>query len=66
MTLTRQMREPRKAKPIQAAGAWYYVNPRSIDVFVQSKNGATPSCQLTHRQLRQALAIMQTARRRKR
>jgi len=42
------MREPRKARPIEAEKAWYYVNPSTIDIFTQSKNGDTEL--LTHAQ----------------
>ncbi len=59
MRMPKKMREPRKARRHgSTAEAWYYVNPKSIDVFCQSNTGCTPSCRLTRHQFEQALKIM--------
>jgi hypothetical protein len=66
MSLPQKMREPRKCRATNGtAEAWYYLNPRSIDVLaeiVDGNNGARwiTTCRLTRRQLQQALEIMET------
>lgn len=57
--LIRKMREPRKAKAFGLSSkAWYYVNDRSIDLFINADGCKTMTAKLTRRQLEQALAIM--------
>lgn len=59
MRAPRVFRVPRKARPHAGSkSAWYYLNPRTIDIFVERENGGTASCRLTKRQLLQALALM--------
>jgi hypothetical protein len=59
MRAPREFRAPRKARPHAGSkSAWYYLNPRTIDIFVEREGGGTGSCRLTKTQLEQALALM--------
>ena len=61
----KQMREPRRARATGVtAEAWYYINPKTVDVLaeiVDPGNGGrwVTTARLTRKQLEQALAIME-------
>lgn len=57
--LTGKMRIPRKAKPLGVTDeGWWYIGPRSIDVFGRNEHGGTTAVRITRRQLKAALKIM--------
>ena len=62
MNLSKAMREPRRARVIykHSGECWYYIQPRSIELFVSLEKGkaASSSIRLTRKQLEKALEIM--------
>lgn len=46
------MTKPVKARPLNPGDeAWFYKNPKSIDIYCYRKGAATLSCRITRRQL---------------
>lgn len=59
MNLPVEMREPRRVRTLhQTESGWYYINPRTVDVFATPNNGNTTVVRFTRRQLEQALVVM--------
>ena len=47
-----RMTKPVKARPLNSGDeAWFYKNPKSIDIYCYRRGAATLSCRITRRQL---------------
>lgn len=64
MSRSREMCESRKARALPGTlGAWWYINPASIDIISQPSFGhGVAQARLTRKQLERALEIMDAAK----
>lgn len=58
--LSKELAKSRKATALQGIEAWWYVNKKSIEVYVRDADGVS-SARLTRAQLERALELMESA-----